>query len=407
MRNRPFILFISLILFISHGSFCDSPSEQSSRVQSPPEDGFFHTQHSADQTITDNARVLAGLMPEDKESFKKVTSGAAYKSHSRSFQNIWNKGQKLRLAKLPAWSESELSQVCSESRNIFYPFGGADILHSSLLFPCGVNTIMIGLEPPGYPEDVRKMSDARLNRYLGAVRQSLYSIIEYSFFRTIAMRTDFDGVLNGVAPVLAVFLVRLDYEIIAGQSVLLTSDGKIREASEAAAEGKKGIPGVRFYYRKSANDQVRTVTYFSTDISDTGLAKTPYFLPTLEENGPYVTYLKAASYLMHRDSFSKIRNFILTESHYVLQDDSGIPVRFFPEDDWNRTFYGSYTQPIPLFKVRHQTDLRRIYVQGKDIKPLDFGIGYMFRKGTSTMMLASPKKAPAADGSQKPAPVTK
>jgi hypothetical protein len=84
---------------------------------------------------------------------------------------------------------------------------------------------------------------------------------------------------------------------------------------------------------------------------------------------------------------------ILDESEYILQDDSGIPVPYFDTTKWDLTFYGNYTRPIPLFTARHQEDLYDIYSgnKGYNIKPLPFGIGYKFRKGTSNMMLGSKK----------------
>ena len=47
----------------------------------------------------------------------------------------------------------------------------------------------------------------------------------------------------------------------------------------------------------------------------------------IKQIGITSTYLKSASYLMHRPTFSIIRNLILSESENILQDDSGIPVQ--------------------------------------------------------------------------------
>lgn len=45
------------------------------------------------------------------------------------------------------------------------------------------------------------------------------------------------------------------------------------------------------------------------------------------------TYLKGASYLLHRNSFSLIRNIILDQSEQVIQDDSGVPFKWFLKED--------------------------------------------------------------------------
>jgi hypothetical protein len=102
-----------------------------------------------------------------------------------------------------------------------------------------------------------------------------------------------------------------------------------------------------------------------------------------------VTYLKAASYLMYNSYFSTIRNLILSQSTSLLQDDSGIPVKYFEQQKWNFKFYGNYTKPIDLFNKQYQPELRKIYTSDRKIKPLDFGIGYNFKVNQSNLMLAN------------------
>ena len=96
---------------------------------------------------------------------------------------------------------------------------------------------------------------------------------------------------------------------------------------------------------------------------------------------------------MHRPTFSIIRDIILDESEFVLQDDSGIPVKYFDTDKWNLHFYGNFSAPISLFAERQQEDLKEIYLdkQKNKVKPLPFGIGYQYHKGTSNLMKAVKK----------------
>lgn len=353
----------------------------------------------ADPELQKKADYLAGK----SDAYKS----ASYADHSGAFNRIWKKGQDLRLNKIRTWGREEFSELCKEPATVFYPFGGADILHSSLFFPCGRNTVMIGLEPPGTIADPAKLSEAARRRYLGAVRQSLFSIIEFSFFRTLAMRDDFASVLDGVAPVLVVFLARLDYELLAFKEIRIVSDGRAMTKS-AYEELKKtdpslsAVPGVQIFYRTQKEGPVHSVAYFSTDISNTGLEKTPYFLPAIKKqfSDPTIGYLKAASYLMHRDNFSEIRDFILDESEFLLGDSSGIPIQYMKDGRWKLVYYGRYDQPIKLFSVRHQPDLKADFRNKKnDIRDLPIGIGYNYIKGTSHMVLGI--KQAAAPASEK------
>ncbi|MGB3655017.1 MAG: hypothetical protein WBA41_27950, partial [Rivularia sp. (in: cyanobacteria)] len=157
-------------------------------------------------------------------------------------------------------------------------------------------------------------------------------------------------------------------------------------------ELKKGmVPGVKIAFVPQGESQPRTLYYFSTDLSNDGLKKHPELKQFVSKLDNPVTYLKAASYLMYNGSFSNIRDTILANSSYLLQDDSGMPLKSFDNAKWDLKFYGNYSRPIGLFRNRYQSDLRRVYTSSKDIQPLDFGIGYKFGVNQSNLMLAKTK----------------
>jgi hypothetical protein len=153
---------------------------------------------------------------------------------------------------------------------------------------------------------------------------------------------------------------------------------------------------VKISFLPEGEKEPKTLYYFSVDISDRALDKNPEFLEFVKRYPAPITYLKAASYLLHRekgeaqDTFTQMRKLILTRSSYVLQDDSGVPVRYFDPAKWNRQFYGNYIAPIDLFAVRYQPDLREIYQSKNNVKALGFGVGYKYGQD-SNLMLANPK----------------
>jgi hypothetical protein len=98
------------------------------------------------------------------------------------------------------------------------------------------------------------------------------------------------------------------------------------------------------------------------------------------------TYIKSASYLMHKSYFSTIRNTILAKSIAILQDDSGIPYRFFNKSKWAIRLYGTYDGPIELFKDHMEEDLKAAYERGA--QPLTVRLGY----GKQSNMLLATRK---------------
>ena len=78
----------------------------------------------------------------------------------------------------------------------------------------------------------------------------------------------------------------------------------------------------------SGGEQPQTLYYFKTDLVGGGNSA---FLRWCAARGPGLSLLKAASFLLHGDGFSGVRNFLLQHSRVIIQDDSGIPLRDFPE----------------------------------------------------------------------------
>ena len=87
------------------------------------------------------------------------------------------------------------------------------------------------------------------------------------------------------------------------------------------------------------------------------------------------TFVKSATYLMHKSYFSIIRNTCLDKSAMILQDDSGIGFKFFKKDKWNIQLYGTYSKPIKLFEDFFEPDYLEAFKTEK-VKPLHFRIGY-------------------------------
>jgi hypothetical protein len=130
------------------------------------------------------------------------------------------------------------------------------------------------------------------------------------------------------------------------------------------------------------------------NVADAYLAKSsPDFLPYLKSQGRFATMIKSASYLMHKDGieepthFEKIRSLILTQSDFVVQDDSGVPLRLFTRDTWKLQFHGSYDAPTPEFGKHLQKDLK-VEMQRNSTGKLPFSYGYAFKQGESNLMTA-------------------
>jgi hypothetical protein len=330
---------------------------------------------------TDTAKFLAGMQLGNNSPLAQSQNSNSWLKQRQYFENTWSKLETQQLKKVRQWSQQEVKQINDTSPSVFYPFSGPDFLYAYSFFPKGKEYILMGLEPVGKALDLTAASESDRNRKLEEVRSSLYAILQFSFFRTNDMKVDLQK--QGVLPILYVFLARTQNRIIDVQNIGINKDGKIQVFEKGM------ISGVKIAFVPEGESQPRTLYYFSADLSNDGLKKRPelsQFISGIDNN---ITYLKAASYLMHNDSFSEIRRNILAQSKYVLQDDSGISLKAFDNSKWDLKFYGAYTNPISLFSGSYQEELRKVYSTSKSIKPLNFGIGYKVTANDSNLMLAS------------------
>ena len=337
------------------------------------------------QHLTNNARLIAGVKLEENTSFANNIQQANYwLNHHNTLQTSWAKLEATQLSKVRKWSGKELSAIHNENLDIFYPFSGPDFLYIYNLFPRAKKYVLVGLEPVGKLPDFTVNSPKTNNYKLQQVRGSLYAILQWSFFRTNDMKVDMAK--QGNLPVIALFMARTNNRILDVEYISLDDKGAVQK------EGQGSIEGVKIHFVSQGEKEPKTLYYFSADLSNYGLQQRPQLKQFVKQelNQP-VTYLKAASYLMYYYSFSEIKNFILSHSSKLLQDDSGMPLNSFDRNKWNLTFYGNYTRPISLFSDRYQPELRKIYQSDKSIKPLDFGIGYKFQVDRSNLMLAEIK----------------
>jgi len=181
-----------------------------------------------------------------------------------------------------------------------------------------------------------------------------------------------------------VFLVR------AGKSIRDVTYGSLTNGGEFQQNrpGSGGTPGVRIQYVDNRSGQEQTLYYFTTDISDGGIASTPGFLRFCDHFGVGGSFLKASSYLMFESGFDRIRNFILTHSKTIVQDDAGIPISYFNQDKWNVRVFGNYVGPIAIFKQHYQPKLADLYKNNAP-PPLDFNFGYRWKREQSNLTIAT------------------
>ena len=341
------------------------------------------------------ARFLAGMDLPPNNNLEKLTQTAFYKSYQTEFTASWNRFQKPNLDKMGIWWKEKLAK--NFNKNISYPFSGPDIMNVLTFFPDGDSYILFGLEPVGTIPNPFGITEAELIKGLNALRKSLNTILQVNFFKTVNMSEDIkNNPFNGISALLMALLAKCEYTVIDTKNVIIDNQSNL--VSWEAADAKinwqnppasQRIPGVEITFKKGEG-KIQIVRYFNLSVADDNLhRRNPNFIPYFMKIAPYATMLKSASYLMHNDDikYTKIRAAILNSSDFIIQDDSGIPLRYLKGNEWIVSLHGVYDQPIPMFRNRTQHDLKAAYKASTGVLP--FSYGYDYKEGKSNLLTAS------------------
>jgi hypothetical protein len=344
--------------------------------------------------LNEAALLFAGKEIPKESKLYQYAESAFYKSYSRQMESAWNSLQRPNLQKINEWWKAY--KPSSYPDTVLYPFSGPDIMNALTFFPDADNYIMFGLEQPGIIPDPHAMTADQINRGLNGLRNSLGDILHMNFFKTEGMAAEMSNKsFNSIAGIIMYFLSTNGYTVVGARKIVI--DAKSNVAAGNPSDNridwqnppKSRVPGVEISFRKGSG-KTQTVRYYMLNVIDHALAvSSPNFIPYIKKEGPYATIIKSASYLMHNDNvkFTKIRSAILATTDYLVQDDSGIPLRYFKPGKYKLDFHGYYNGPIGLFANRMQYDLKKA-MDAKSTGRLPFSYGYVYKPGQSNLMTA-------------------
>ena len=317
-------------------------------------------------SVNDTARFLAGLPVSGP--LDRLTRDEGWTSYAAAIDEAWNKKEYHHLSVVRGWMATNAAAHYRSSAPVFYMFSGPDILYAHTFFPNAKTYILCGIEPVGTVPDLAAMSSATIYDGLLGFCKSLRTMLRFHYFITKDMRADLSRAqMGGTVPLLYVFLARMGCTVLDTEYV------------------SSPAPGVKIRFKHHGG--VQTVYYFKTDLSNGGGSAA--FLRWCAAQGPANSLLKAASYLLHGDSFTNVRSFLLQHSRVIIQDDSGIPLRAFTKD-WTVRTYGRYLPHGEMFGKYYQRDLAAVFAENPP-GPLGFAFGYHWQRERGVLLIGTRK----------------
>ena len=409
--GRSAVIFTSLFIFFCTFSFsCNNDRKEEKPVKkdsvkvdsvkittevTTPDSAIFSD--CVNDSLNELAQLIAGINPgSESKILKDLFNSKMVKEHSDSFSKKWMKFESDRMKVLKDFRTNEISKEVVASKTLLYPFSGPDILYAYTFFPDVERYVMMGLEPIGtrvvYDED--KIKRDSLNRYFDKINKSLHAILSFSFFRTASMSSDLrNQEVDGTQHLLLLFLARTGNKICSMKPIYIDSLGNMVYVKSFPFLKKSSFKnkGIEIVFTNQEGRQ-KTVNYFSLDLSNEKFSVNPGMQKFISSLGEVNSYFKGASYLMHGRSFSQFRDMVINQSNYIIEDDSGIPLRFINAGGkWEIKCYGNYTSPIKMFAQFYQSDLDTLF-KTNGSKELGFGIGYKYKNNTSNLIIAKKLK---------------
>ena len=366
-------VLIALMVFLTacSGNKHNEKNEKTLKVESLTEgDSLLYQSQFKDNVFDRRASKIAGLdMTNETDSIKKLYD---------NLNNDWQRHNEKTLLPMKEWTKTEVAPyINKEHYTVFYPFSGPDIAFAETIYNNADNYILVGLEKAASSSSFI-FSENNIDSFLVKTPEIFFYTSRLGFFRTIDMHKQFKN--TGLADVIIFYLKRINCKIMNAKSgVWNASTGEIEEVANTAE------PNVFIVDFELPNHKLSHIYYFSKDLSDGNLKNDPKFFEWVakKEKNMY-TFNKAASYLMHNDNFSLVRNFILNNSTFHIQDDTGIPYKYFLDANKKVTLYGVYNKLIKLFEKTFQPELKKSY-DSLDKRLLPFSLGYNSAHGESNL----------------------
>ena len=289
-------------------------------------------------------------------------------------------------------------------KTVVYPFGGADLLTALTTYPNFATLTTMSLEWAGDPRAVLKLDAGDLRRNLSTQHAFLIKLFQVNHNRTV----DLQELNQSPIPAPLVFgltaLELLGYEPVHARWFRLNDDGTVHyltpgdiAAFEASPGTKKQKDRNEFFahmelsFRKNgdASAPLQVWRHMRVNLGDDELSKSSA-LKYLKNQGTIAAMTKAASYLMWRDDFSVIRNYLLDHMTWMISDTTG-PTPYqaaekgFIQETWG-TFQGN------MFAGARRGELAMIELWKTNPKrALPFQFGYPDENEHDHMMVTRKK----------------
>lgn len=367
----PFILFVLLS--------CTSTTEKKSPIQkfSPYWDHL--------------AEFIAGIELNPENQFLQLSFTKSYQAYKKNINKYWEKIERDSLTQMREWKKIYLTNF-SPNNPTLYPLAGGDFINMYSLNSSSPKFIMIGLQKPGFIRNPLNFSEAEIKKALANVENVVYELAYYNYSTSRRLQQEVSNpYFTGIAPTLLFFIKRFGYTVLNLERIYLDEEGKVNvDESPFEVFDKKKYSGIKILFTNSEQTEIKELYFFKIWLNANSISpNTPegkFFL----SQGRLNLMFKSAEYIFHTKEYEDFILNLLPLADRVVQDESGIPFRYFDSKDWSYKLFGKYIGKIQLKntpKVPFQNDLHKAFQKESYSLPFPFGYGVLKGKDKSNLLL--------------------
>src|SRR5262249_48852954 len=107
--------------------------------------------------------------------------------------------------------------------------------------------------------------------------------------------------------------------------------------------------------------QARVHRHFAENLDDEHFGADIGLQKYLDGKGHVVAMTKAASYLLWRDNFSKIRDWLLAHMEFMISDSTGIPPKFATAAGFEQQGFGRFKESFLGANPEYNEEFRKVW----------------------------------------------
>ncbi|MBX7097407.1 MAG: hypothetical protein K1X89_06835 [Myxococcaceae bacterium] len=277
---------------------------------------------------------------------------------------------------------------------LVYPFGGGDLMMALTAFPDAKVITTLSLELAGDPRRLRTLKDPKaLEQSLKAIGTASASTLISNDSKSVNLSAIQQGELPGQLSMHLMGLALYDLVPTRARFFRVEPDGSLHYFSAAEIEAlgtttaaqlksnwkppdfSPAFANVELEFVPRANPTAppRIFRHLGANLSNDGLKAAPGVLKHLEAKGTVAAMTKAASYLLWRDEFSAVREYLLAHARFMVSDSTGVPPRFWKAKGCTVATYGTFEKSFLGTWEVFQKELRETFAADPHPLPMRFG----------------------------------